>query len=43
MKVIIDTAYMVIGVFIMLGTIGIGVIGFIKVWREINKIKDTKE
>ncbi len=43
MKVIIDTMYMIGGMGIILLTISVGMIGIIKVWRQINKIKDTEE
>ena len=43
MKGIIDTIYAIVGMGIILLTISVGMIGIIKVWREINKIKDTEE
>ena len=43
MQTIINIGYMIIGIGLMILTISVGLIGFIKVWREINKIKDTKE
>jgi hypothetical protein len=43
MKGIIDTMYMIGGMGIILLTISVGMIGIIKVWREINKLKDTEE
>jgi hypothetical protein len=43
MKALIDIGYMIIGIGLMILTISVGLIGFIKVWREINKIKDTEE
>jgi hypothetical protein len=42
MKGIIDTLYAIVGMGIILLTISVGMIGIIKVWREINKIKDTE-
>ena len=43
MQTIINTLYMIIGIGLMILTISVGLIGFIKVWRQINKIKDTEE
>jgi hypothetical protein len=43
MKALIGIGYMIVGIGLMILTISVGLIGFIKVWREINKIKDTKE
>jgi hypothetical protein len=43
MKALIDIGYMIIGIGLMILTISVGLIGFIKVWRELNKTKDTKE
>jgi len=43
MKALIDTIYAIVGMGIILLTISVGLIGIIKVWREINKIKDTEE
>jgi len=43
MRTLIEVGYMVCGVMVMLLTISVGLIGFIKVWREINKIKDTED
>ena len=42
METIINIAYMIIGIGLMILTISVGLIGFIKVWREINKLKDTE-
>jgi len=42
MKGIIDTIYAIVGMGIILLTISVGLIGIIKVWREINKIKDPE-
>ena len=42
MQTITNIAYMIVGMGIILLTISVGLIGFIKVWREINKIKDTE-
>jgi hypothetical protein len=42
MKALIDIGYMIIGIGLMILTISVGMIGIIKVWREINKIKDTE-
>jgi hypothetical protein len=33
---------MIIGIGLMILTISVGLIGFIKVWREINKLKDRE-
>lgn len=43
MKALIDIGYMIIGIGLMILTISVGLIGFIKVCRELNKTKDTKE
>jgi hypothetical protein len=43
MKALIDTIYAIVGMGIILLTISVGLIGIIKVWRQINKIKDTEE
>lgn len=43
MKGIIDTIYTIVGMGIILLTISVGLIGIIKVWRQINRIKDTEE
>ena len=43
METIINIGYMIIGIGLMILTISVGLIGFIKLWREINKIGDTKE
>ena len=43
MGTITNIAYMIIGIGLMILTISVGLIGFIKVWRQINKIKDTEE
>ena len=43
MKALIDTIYAIVGMGTILLTISVGLIGIIKVWREINKIKDTEE
>ena len=32
-----DTLYMILGLGIIIGTIGIGLIGFIKIMREIKR------
>ena len=42
MKALIDTIYAIVGMGIILLTISVGLIGRIKVWRQINKIKDTE-
>ena len=42
MKALIDTIYAIVGMGIILLTISVGLIGIIKVWRQINKIKDTE-
>ena len=43
MQTIINIAYMIVGIGLMILTISVGLIGFIKVWRDINKLKDTEE
>ena len=43
MQTIIKIAYMIVGIGLMILTISVGLIGFIKVWRDINKLKDTEE
>ena len=43
MGTITNIVYMIIGIGLMILTISVGLIGFIKVWREINKLKDTEE
>ena len=43
MKALIGIGYMIVGIGLMILTISVGLIGFIKVWREINKLKDTEE
>ena len=43
MQTITNIAYMIVGIGLMILTISVGLIGFIKVWREINKLKDTEE
>ena len=43
METIINIGYMIIGIGLMILTISVGLIGFIKVWRDINKTKDTEE
>jgi uncharacterized protein YoxC len=42
MQTITNIAYMIVGIGLMILTISVGLIGFIKVWRQINKIKDTE-
>ena len=43
MQTITNIAYMIVGIGLMILTISVGLIGFIKVWRDINKLKDTEE
>ena len=43
MQTIINIGYMIVGIGLMILTISVGLIGFIKVWRDINKLKDTEE
>jgi NADH:ubiquinone oxidoreductase subunit K len=43
MQTITNIVYMIIGIGLMILTISVGLIGFIKVWRDINKLKDTEE
>jgi len=43
METITNIVYMIIGIGLIILTISVGLIGFIKVWRQINKIKDTEE
>jgi hypothetical protein len=40
---IIDTAYVVLGIGIMSVVVLIGIVGIVKILRETNKIKDTKD
>jgi hypothetical protein len=42
METIINIGYMIIGIGLMILTISVGLIGFIKLWRDINKTKDTE-
>jgi hypothetical protein len=42
MKALIDILYMIVGIGVMVLTISVGLIGFIKVWRVISKMKDTE-
>ena len=42
MQTITNIAYMIVGIGLMILTISVGLIGFIKVWREINKLKDRE-
>jgi NADH:ubiquinone oxidoreductase subunit K len=42
METITNIVYMIIGIGLMILTISVGLIGFIKVWREINKLKDRE-
>jgi hypothetical protein len=42
MKALIDILYMIVGIGVMVLTISVGLIGFIKVWRDISKMKDTE-
>ena len=39
---IINTLYMIVGIGIIGIVVSVGVIGGIKMWKQINKIKDTK-
>jgi ABC-type phosphate transport system permease subunit len=39
---IINTLYMIVGMGIIGIVVSVGVIGFIKMWNQINKIKNTK-
>ena len=43
MKALIDIGYMIVGIGLMGIVILVGIIGGIKLLREINKIKDTEE
>jgi hypothetical protein len=43
MQTIINIAYMIVGIGLMGMVVLVGMIGIIKVWRQINKIKDTEE
>ena len=43
MQTITNIAYMIIGIGLMGMVVLVGMIGIIKVWRQINKIKDTEE
>ena len=42
MKALIDILYMIVGIGLMVLTISVGLIGFIKVWRDISKMKDKE-
>jgi hypothetical protein len=42
MDTIINTMYIIVGMGIILLTISVGLIGFIKVWRDISKMKDRE-
>jgi|LakMenEpi03Aug12_release.lakeMendotaPanAssembly.Ray.scaffolds.fasta_scaffold18995_26 hypothetical protein len=42
MKALIDILYMIVGIGVMVLTISVGLIGFIKVWRDISKMKDKE-
>jgi hypothetical protein len=42
METIINIGYMIIGIGLMILTISVGLIGFIKLWRDISKTKDTE-
>ena len=43
MRALIDIGYMIVGIGLMGIVILVGIIGGIKLLREINKIKDTEE
>ena len=43
MKALIDIGYMIVGIGLMGMVVLVGIIGGIKLLREINKIKDTEE
>jgi hypothetical protein len=43
MRALIDIGYMIVGIGLMGIVILVGIIGGIKLLREINKIKDTQE
>jgi hypothetical protein len=43
MKALIDIGYMIVGIGLMGMVILVGIIGSIKVLRQINRIKDTEE
>jgi len=42
MKALIDILYMIVGIGVTVLTISVGLIGFIKVWRDISKMKDRE-
>jgi hypothetical protein len=42
MQTIINIAYMIVGIGLMGMVVLVGIIGCIKVLRQINKIKDTE-
>jgi hypothetical protein len=42
METLIRIGYMIVGIGVMLGIISVGLIGFIKVWRDISKTKDRE-
>jgi hypothetical protein len=42
METLIRIGYMIVGIGVIILTISVGLIGFIKVWRDISKTKDTE-
>lgn len=43
MRALIDIGYMIVGIGLMGIVVLVGIIGGVKLLREINKIKDTQE
>jgi hypothetical protein len=43
MRALIDILYMIVGIGLMGIVVLVGIIGGVKLLREINKIKDTEE
>ena len=43
MRALIDIGYMIVGIGLMGIVILVGIIGGVKIMRQINKIKDTEE
>ena len=39
-QIITNTLYKIVGIGLMICTIGIGVIGFIKMWKQLRNQKD---
>jgi hypothetical protein len=43
MKALIDIGYMIAGIGLMCMVVLVGIVGLMRVLRDINKIKDTEE